>query len=74
MIADHLDFFDCQAGGKIYVHTLFVAIWDLLYKSGRLLEESLHLPFSRYYSKGIHEPVQYVRLIQTRRRKLGNIL
>lgn len=58
MIADYLDFFDCQAGAKIYVHTLFVATWDLMYKAGRLMEESINLPYSRYYSKGIHEPMQ----------------
>ena len=57
MIADHVDFFDCQAGAKIYLHTLFVSIWDLLYKSGRLLEESLNVPYSRYYSKGVHKPL-----------------
>lgn len=67
MLADHIDFFDCQAGAKIYVHTLFVSIWDLLYKSGRLLEESLNVPYSRYYSKGVHQPAGYFHTNQQTR-------
>jgi hypothetical protein len=58
MIADHLDFFDSQAGAKIYLNTLFTEIWDTVYKAGRLLEESVNVPYSRYYSKGVHQPVQ----------------
>lgn len=58
MIADHLDFFESQAGGKIYLNTLFVSIWDTIYKAGRLMEESVNVPYSRYYSKGVHLPLK----------------
>src|SRR5687768_3547238 len=58
MIADHLDFFEGQTRAKVYLHTLFTSIWDLCYKAGRLYEESIDLPLSRYYSTGVHHPTQ----------------
>ena len=42
MIGDSVDFFQGQISSKIYLHSLLVAIWDIIYKAGRLFEESIN--------------------------------
>ena len=66
MIADHIDFFESQVGSRVYLHTLFVSIWDVLYKAGRLLEESVNMQHNTYPNKRVPQQQRYASLTRAK--------
>ena len=68
MIADHIDFFESQVGNRVYLHTLMVSIWDVLYKAGRLLEESVNMQHNTYPNKRVVQPQRYAAVTRAKRR------
>ena len=53
MISNDIDYFDCQLGCKVYLHSLLMSIWDLLYKAGRLHEEGFNVEHNTYPNKRV---------------------